>query len=88
MSYNLRTTRVAMDNISVGNATGRERTTLSGAPAAEKYAGGSNILTSDGQTSAPGSSTEPTTDFARNRIITMSGGVTSQDPREYPVNQN
>lgn len=43
MATTIRARRAAYDNISVGNATGTERTTRSGAVAAEKVGGLDNI---------------------------------------------
>lgn len=83
MSYVIRTARCAYSNIAIGSATGKERTILGNAGSTEQYAGGSRIRAgADGATSPMAASTEPTTDFARSRIITSSGGVTSLHPRE------
>ena len=83
MAYNLRTQRVAYDNISIANATGRERTIIGTSLSTEVYGGGSRIRSgADGATSPQAASTEPTTDYARSRIITSSGGVTTLHPRE------
>lgn len=47
MAWNLREERVAYDNISVGNATGQERTINGSAPPAETYGGGDNLAIGD-----------------------------------------
>ena len=74
MSYVQRTARLAYDNIAVGAATGKERTILGNAGSTEKFSGGSNVSIA---------STEPTSDYARNRMIASSGaGVTTLHPRE------
>lgn len=87
MSYTLRTARVAYDNIAVASATGKERTISGSAGSTERPSGGSLIITADGHTSAPESSSEPTSN-ARNRLITSTGGVTTLPPRETMINTN
>ena len=82
MSHIMRSARVAYDNISVGNATGRERTIFGQTPSTEFHNGGSNVAYA---------STEPTTtnDHTRDRMLTVAQtGRTTLMPREYPVNQN
>ena len=82
MSHIMRSARVAYDNISVGNATGRERTIFGKTPSTEFHNGGSNVAIG---------STEPTTsdDRARDRMLNAAQtGKTTLLPREYPVNQN
>jgi hypothetical protein len=77
MSYNIRGHRVAYSNIADGSATGKERTISGNGGTTEKYSGGERLKTSEG-----GVSTEPTSDFARDRIKSSEGGVTSLWPRE------
>lgn len=88
MSYKIRGARVAFDNIAVGSTAGRENPAVGSAGSTEKYSGGSNIITANGETSKPASSTEPTSDYARDRIITSSGGVTTQYVNETIINTN
>lgn len=48
MSYTLRSRTVARDNISVGNATGKERTILGNAGSTQAYRGLEQLISSSG----------------------------------------
>jgi len=77
MSYTLRSRRVAYDNIAVGSATGREYPAVAQAGSTERT-GGKDLIAIGGNR---------TTDNAISRMIS-GAGVTTLEPREYPVNQN
>ena len=79
MSYTYRGRRTAYDNVAVGTSnTTRERTIIGVSPSTPLPGGLDRIAVGGNRV----------TDKALNRILVSAGSYTTNEPREYPENQN